>query len=58
MGSVIRDIQGDAVPDFIRASRLYDVEKGEQILWDWRRNQPARSRETGGEHGDNDEWGA
>jgi len=28
------------VTDFVRASRLYDVEAGERVPWDWGGDQP------------------
>jgi len=33
--------------EFVRASRLYDVEAGERVLWDWSKMQPlAESQAT------------
>lgn len=31
--------------EFVRASRLYDVETGERIRWDWSGHQPVRESE-------------
>ncbi|WP_167837309.1 hypothetical protein [Halosimplex halophilum] len=31
---------------FVRASRLYDVETGERVRWDWGGNQPVAESEA------------
>jgi hypothetical protein len=28
------------VTEFVPASRLYDVERGERVAWDWSKRQP------------------
>ncbi|MFC7140533.1 hypothetical protein ACFQMA_11930 [Halosimplex aquaticum] len=32
--------------EFVRASRLYDVETGERVRWDWGGNQPVAESEA------------
>ena len=38
--------EGLAVTEFVRASRLYDVEAGERVAWDWTRMQPLARSQT------------
>jgi len=34
------------VPEFVPASRLYDVESGERVLWDWDNGQPLQESQA------------
>jgi len=36
--------------EFVRASRLYDVETGERVPWDWSGDQPIPESQAAVEH--------